>query len=72
MSHYFLVSAVTVRLFLLLVVLLFFRGFFVFFCFFVFLTLGHRIADPVTGCSPTIPVYIRLTNTATAVYFQPA
>ena len=61
MSHQLLVSAVIVRLFIY-VLLLFFWG----------VTLGHRIADPVTGWSLTVRVYIRRINTATAVYFQPA
>ena len=37
--------------------------------YFFFVTHGHRIADPVTGCSPTIQAYIRPINTAAAIYF---
>ena len=34
-------------------------------------TLGHRIADPATGWSPTIQVYIQPINATAAVYFSP-
>ena len=33
-------------------------------------TLGHRIADPVTGWSPTIQVYIQPINTTTSSIFS--
>ena len=60
MSHHCLVSVVIVRLCVCV--------WCVCVCVFV-LTLGHRLADPVTGWSHRVQVNIGPIDTATAVYF---